>query len=68
MLDYPGAVYRKVIKLPWVKWFAWRPVKIHGRYVWFRTVYRRTVVCYVDIDDWSRVEYATLFDIIKGEE
>jgi hypothetical protein len=68
MLDYPGAVYRKVIRLPWVKWFAWRPVKIHGRYVWFRTVYRRTVVCYVDMDNWSRVEYATLFDIIKGEE
>jgi hypothetical protein len=67
MLDHPGMVYRKVIRLPWEKWFAWRPVKIHGRYVWFRTVYRRNVVCYVDIDDWNQVEYATLFDIIKGE-
>jgi len=67
MLDYPGAVYRKVIRLPWEKWFAWRPVKIHGRRVWFRTVYRRTVVCYVDADKWSRVDYGTLFDVIKGE-
>ena len=68
MLDYPGMVYRKVIRLPWEKWFAWRPVKIHGRHVWLRTVYRRTVICYVDIDDWRQVEYATLFDIIKSEE
>jgi hypothetical protein len=68
MLDYPGAVYRKVIRLPWEKWFAWRPVKIHGRYVWFRTVYRRCINSYVDMDDWSRYEYGTIFDVIKGEE
>jgi hypothetical protein len=67
MLDYPGAVYRKVIRLPWEQWFAWRPVKIHGRYVWLRTVYRRTVISYVDTDEWSRVDYGTLFDVIKGE-
>jgi hypothetical protein len=68
MLDHVGAVYRKVILLPWEKWFAWRPVKIHGRRVWLRTVYRRTVISYVDMDKWSRVEYATLFDVIKGED
>jgi hypothetical protein len=68
MLDHVGAVYRKVIPLPWEKWFAWRPVKIHGRPVWLRTVYRRTVICYVDADKWNRVEYATLFDVIKGED
>jgi hypothetical protein len=68
MLDHVGVVYRKVIPLPWEKWFAWRPVKIHGRRVWLRTVYRRTVICYVDADKWNRVEYATLFDIIKGED
>ena len=68
MLDHVGAVYRKVIPLPWEKWIAWRPVKIHGRRVWLRTVYRRTVICYVDADKWNRVEYATLFDVIKGEE
>jgi hypothetical protein len=67
MLDHVGAVYRKVIRFPWEKWFAWRPVKIHGRYIWFRTVYRRTVISYIDIDEWSRVDYGTLFDVIKGE-
>jgi hypothetical protein len=68
MLDRVGDVYRKVIPLPWEKWFAWRPVKIHGRRVWLRIVYRRTVICYVDADKWNRVEYATLFDVIKGED
>lgn len=67
MLDYPGAVYRKVIMLPWEKWFAWRPVKIHGRYVWLSTVYRRSIHSYVDMDDWQRYEYGTIFDVIKGE-
>ena len=68
MLDHVGTVYRKVIPFPWEKWFAWRPVKIHGRPVWLRTVYRRTVICYVDMEKWNRVEYATLFDVIKGED
>ena len=67
MLDHPGTVYRKVIRLPWKKWFAWRPVKIHGRYVWFRTVYRRCINTYVDQEDWSRYEYGTVFDVLKEE-
>ena len=68
MLDHPGQVYRKVIQLPWEKWFAWRPVKIHGRRVWLKTVYRRTTICYVDIDDWNEVEYGTLFDVLKDSK
>ena len=65
MLDYPNAVYRKVIKLPWEKWFAWHPVKVHGKHIWLETVYRRTILCYIDVDEWQRVEYGTLFDIIN---
>ena len=67
MLDCPGAVYRKVVRLPWEKWFAWRPVKIHGRRVWLKTVYRRTTLKYIDMSEWQHVEYGTLFDVIKGE-
>lgn len=67
MLDHPGAVYRKVVRLPWEPWFAWRPVKIHGRRVWFQTVYRRTTIKYIDMDNWQHVEYGTLFDVIRGE-
>ena len=68
MLDYPGGVYRKVIRLPWERWFAWRPVKIHGRRVWLKTVYRRTTLKYIDTAERWHVEYGTLFDIIKGEK
>ncbi len=58
-------VYRKVITLPWEKWFAWYPVKVQGKRTWLRTVYRRSVHSYVDMDDWMRYEYGTIFDVIK---
>lgn len=58
-------VYRKVITLPWEKWFAWYPVKVQGKRTWLRTVYRRSVHSYVDMDDWTKYEYGTIFDILK---
>ena len=57
-------VYRKIKIMPWEKWFAWYPVKINGNYTWFKTVYRRCINTYVDMDDWSRYEYGTIFDVI----
>ena len=63
-----GPVARKTEVLPWEKWFAWRPVLVHGKRTWFKTVYRRCINTYVDMDDWKRYEYGTLFDIIRGEE
>ena len=58
-------VYRKVVTLPWEQWFAWYPVKVHGKRVWLKTIYRRSIYSYVDMDDWTRYEYGTIFDIIK---
>ena len=58
-------VYRKVITLPWQKWFAWYPVKVHGKRIWLKTIYRRSLLTYVDMDDWERYEYGTIFDVIK---
>jgi len=58
-------VARKIVIDPWHKWFAWRPVKVHGKRVWLRNVYRRCINTYVDYDDWSRYEYGTLFDVLK---
>lgn len=55
-------------KLPWTPWFAWYPVKIRGGKVWLRTVYRRPINTYVDFDDWTRYEYGTVFDVIRGDE
>ncbi len=60
-------VARKIEITPWQKWFAWRPVKIRGKRVWLKTVYRRCINTYVDFDDWSRYEYGTIFDILKEE-
>lgn len=60
-----GGVYRKREVGDWIKWFAWRPVNIHGQQVWLKTVYRRRINTYVDHDDWSRYEYGTIFDLIK---
>lgn len=58
-------VARKIEIEPWHKWFAWHPITIHGKRVWFKTVYRRCINTYVDFDDWSRYEYGTLFDVLK---
>lgn len=62
-----GYVPRKVVKQPWKPWFAWRPVKIHGKRIWLKTVYRRCINTYVDTDDWKWYEYGDIFDIIKED-
>ena len=48
----------------WHEWFAWYPVKVHNERVWLKTVYRRCINTYVDMEDWSRYEYGTIFDVI----
>jgi len=57
-------VYRKIEIMPWEKWFAWYPVKVNDNYIWFKTVYRRCINTYVDMDDWTRYEYGTIFNVI----
>ncbi len=66
--DTIGNVARKIEVLPWKPWFAWRPVKIHGKRIWLKTVYRRCINTYVDHDDWERYEYGNLFDVLKDEQ
>jgi hypothetical protein len=61
-------VARKIEVSPWQSWFAWRPVKIHGQRKWLKTVYRRCINTYVDMDDWKRYEYGTIFDVIKDKD
>ena len=55
---------RKIEVEPWHKWFAWHPIKIRGNRVWLKTVYRRNVISYVDMDNWATYEYATVFDLL----
>lgn len=63
-----GPVARKIEMSPWQQWFAWRPVKIHGKRVWCKTIFRRCINTYVDMDNWKHYEYGTAFDVIRGDE
>ena len=66
----PGCrtVPRKTIQTSWEKWFAWYPVKVHGKRKWLTTVYRRGIISYVDMEEWNRDEYGTLFDVLNGSK
>lgn len=57
-------VARKIVKSPWEQWFAWYPVKVHNERVWLKTVYRRKINEYVDMESWSRYQYGTIFDVL----
>lgn len=61
-------VPRKAEMHPWEQWYAWRPIKVNGKRVWLKKVYRRCINTYVDHDDWKRYEYGTIFDVLKNEE
>ena len=63
-MEWNEFVARKILVSPWEKWFAWYPVKVHGKRVWLTTVYRRNINTYVDMDDWNRYEYGTVFDVL----
>lgn len=58
-------VARKVEVSPWEQWFAWRPVKVNGERVWLKYIFRRCINTYVDMDNWRKYEYGTLFDVLK---
>ena len=67
MLDFKNDLFfRKIEVMPWQSWFAWRPVKtISGERVWGKKIFRRQVISYVDMDDWTHYEYGNIFDILK---
>ena len=52
----------------WKKHFAWWPVKVHGEWVWLKTVYRRTskLRIYGDMRIRWSWEYGNLFDVLSG--
>lgn len=52
--------------VPWEKWYAWHPVKVKGKWKWFKTVYRKY--------NWAKsteqpfgkgYDYGTIFDVLK---
>ena len=68
----PGITVRKTgqhkrAHAPWRAWFAWHPVRVHGRWTWLTTVYRYRTNNYVNHDDWARYQYGTFFDVMRDE-
>lgn len=57
--------FRKIEVKPWKPWFAWYPVKIEGKRCWLKRIYRRRVVCYADMEEWTRIEYGNAFTLLK---
>ena len=56
---------------PWREVFAIWPVKtVRGQYIWWRKIYKRKVwvVWGTGFHMEPHVEYATLFDLVKGND
>ena len=54
------------IEHPWKKWFAWYPVKINGKRVWMKTVYRKYIWEKSSSFPFSEeYDYGTIFDVLK---
>lgn len=59
---------RQTVKSPWKKSFAlWPITTVSKKRVWLGQIYKRRVDIYIDNDRERRIEYGTLFDIIKHE-
>lgn len=53
----------------WEKWYAWHPVKVHGRYTWLKTVYRRYNWAKSTEQPFGReYDYGTIFDVLTEEQ
>ena len=67
MANFSNAVYAsmKGDYGPWKKWFAWYPIKVHGKYTWFKFVYRRYKYLF-EPKDWQHYEYGTVFDLLRN--
>ena len=53
---------------PWQPWFAWYPVKVKGRWTWFKKVYRKY--------NWAKsssfpfgdeYDYGDIFDVLRHD-
>jgi hypothetical protein len=62
-------IFRKIEVDPWEKWFAWYPVKLQGKRIWFKKICRRRIWRYGG-DNWEYYtwEYGTLFDVLTQRQ
>lgn len=55
-------------KYKWEPWFAWYPVKVHGKYKWMTKVWRKVTMIRDDMHIYATYGYGNMFDVIKDEE
>ena len=53
----------------WEKWFAWKPVKVHGQRVWMRTIYRTRTLRFTEAAQGMAAVwvYGDIFDVLKTD-
>lgn len=62
VLQTPGG-YTPAPQTPrWRKWYAWRPVRVEGRWHWLETVYRYWVLS----PGGGFWQYGTILDVLKN--
>jgi hypothetical protein len=65
----PRNIARRITKGNWKPYFAWRPVEVNGKRVWFKKVFRRKIeVCYDINEEFYHYEYGNIFDVIKDSD
>lgn len=68
MDDFTDATVSTLLdrELLWKSWFAWHPVKVKGKWVWFKKVYRKY--------NWAKsssfpfgdeYDYGDIFDVLS---
>jgi len=50
----------------WHEWFAWRPVKVNGKWIWLKKIYRKGYREIYNNANQIAYEYVeTLFDLVR---
>lgn len=62
------ATWESTPKYKWEPWFAWHPVKVHGKRKWMTKVWRKVTMVREDMNIYATYEYGNMFDVIKGEQ
>lgn len=63
--DVLDPCWSETLNRRWTKWFAWYPVRVHGKLVWLKTVYYRTSKMRLTLG--VGVEYGTIFDVLNDD-
>ena len=50
--------------IAWEPWFAWHPVRVHGKLTWLKTVYRKPVWSLSDTFN-THYAYGTILDVLR---